>query len=169
MVAYDFQQQFIEPIRTGTKAQTIRADRKRHARPGEELQLYTGMRRRGCQLIARARCAAVHPVMIAVAISRIWTAADAPYHGGDPRPAATWGFDPAIGRLKPIFPEPFAQLDGFADWQAMKRFWEEHHPEASDRDAWFEGVLVRWDPASLATAAAPRAGVDAELAEVGVL
>lgn len=44
MVAYSFQKRFVEPIRSGRKRQTIRADRKRHARPGEVLQLYSGMR-----------------------------------------------------------------------------------------------------------------------------
>jgi hypothetical protein len=46
VVAYSFRQQFRPPILAGTKRQTIRADRKRHARPGEQLQLYTGMRTR---------------------------------------------------------------------------------------------------------------------------
>lgn len=39
MVAYSFRKRFGPPILAGTKAQTIRADRKRHARPGEEVQL----------------------------------------------------------------------------------------------------------------------------------
>jgi len=35
MVAYSFRARFREPILVGAKRQTIRADRKRHARPGE--------------------------------------------------------------------------------------------------------------------------------------
>ena len=35
VVSYSFKRQFIDPIKRGTKRQTIRADRKRHARPGE--------------------------------------------------------------------------------------------------------------------------------------
>ncbi|MEJ0016825.1 MAG: ASCH domain-containing protein [Acetobacteraceae bacterium] len=44
MVAYSFKRDFAAPILAGIKRQTIRADRRRHARPGEVLQLYTGMR-----------------------------------------------------------------------------------------------------------------------------
>ena len=49
MVAYSFKKQFGPPILAGTKAQTIRADRKRHVRSGELVQLYTGMRTRQCR------------------------------------------------------------------------------------------------------------------------
>lgn len=74
MVAYSFKAQFVEPIRAGLglptepqirpKRQTIRADRKRHARPGEELQLYRGMRTRQCFLIGRAACTEVTKIRI---------------------------------------------------------------------------------------------------------
>jgi len=49
MVAYSFRPQFEEPIITLIKLQTVRANRKRHARPGEPVQLYTGMRTRSCR------------------------------------------------------------------------------------------------------------------------
>jgi hypothetical protein len=48
MVAYSFNPIFVGPILAGTKRQTIRAERKRHARPGEAMQLYTGMMRWWC-------------------------------------------------------------------------------------------------------------------------
>lgn len=73
MVAYSFKQRFAPqiiaglqtgPLVVGMKRQTIRADRKRHARPGEELQLYTGMRTRSCQLLGRTTCTAVAPVRL---------------------------------------------------------------------------------------------------------
>jgi hypothetical protein len=58
MVAYSFKERFAEPILNGTKGGTIRASRKGplraatggHAKPGEELQLYTDMRTRNCRL-----------------------------------------------------------------------------------------------------------------------
>ena len=57
MVAYSFRPRFIEPILGGRKRQTIRAiGRRRHARPGDPLQLYAGMRTRNCRLIGRAIC-----------------------------------------------------------------------------------------------------------------
>jgi uncharacterized protein YqfB (UPF0267 family) len=67
MVAYSFQKRFAEPILAGTKSQTIRADRKRHARPGEELQLYTGMRTKHCRLIARVQCIGIRPITLDLA------------------------------------------------------------------------------------------------------
>ena len=93
MVAYSFKRRFVEPIRVGLgmkpealaparafqagddysifeppapKRQTIRADRRRHARPGEELQLYCGMRTKGCFLIGRSRCIEVKPIYIEI-------------------------------------------------------------------------------------------------------
>lgn len=71
MVAYSYKARFVEPIRLGLepgpwipgmKRQTIRADRKRHARPGEEIQHYRGMRTRQCFLIGRAICEAVRRI-----------------------------------------------------------------------------------------------------------
>ena len=49
MVAYSFHEQFAEAIMGGTKRQTVRGDRRRNPRPGEKLQLYTGLRRRTCR------------------------------------------------------------------------------------------------------------------------
>ena len=52
MVAYSLKPRFIPPILSGAKRQTIRAiSRRRHAIPGETLQLYTGMRTKQCRLI----------------------------------------------------------------------------------------------------------------------
>jgi hypothetical protein len=57
MVAYSFKPRFEMPIVTLRKTGTIRAHgRRRHARPGERLQLYTGMRTRSCRLLATAEC-----------------------------------------------------------------------------------------------------------------
>lgn len=45
MVAYNFQARFAAAIEAGEKAITIRSiGRRRHARNGERLQLYTGQR-----------------------------------------------------------------------------------------------------------------------------
>ena len=55
MVAYSFKKQFAYPVEKGYKLQTIRASRKtRHARPGESIQLYTGMRTKQCRKLVRA-------------------------------------------------------------------------------------------------------------------
>jgi hypothetical protein len=68
-VAYSFQRRFVAPILAGTKRQTIRAERKRHARPGEVVSLYHGMRTRQCFLIAQAPCVDVQPIRLQFAYS----------------------------------------------------------------------------------------------------
>ena len=51
MVAYSFKARFVPLIREGLKTQTIRAQRSRHARPGELIQLFSGMRTHLCEKI----------------------------------------------------------------------------------------------------------------------
>ena len=119
MVAYSFKQQFREPIVAGTKRQTIRKDRKRHARQGEELQLYTGMRTRQCALIGRAVCIAAAPIHIHVEDGCAFCE-----HPG----------------IIPETMDAFAQADGFTDWPAMRAFWRHEHPDKPV----FSGVIIRW-------------------------
>ncbi len=120
MVAYSFKRQFREPILVGSKQQTIRADRKRHARPGEALQLYTGMRTRQCELIGRAVCSEVVPVRIGV--EGRWLEV-----GG-----IRWNDFALL--------DNFSRQDGFADWPELIGFWRTEHPDTP----MFSGVLIRW-------------------------
>lgn len=122
MVAYSFKAQFRAPILAGTKRQTIRAERKRHARPGEELQLYTGMRTRHCKIIGRARCFIVEPVRIGVADD--WLEV---------------GEQPRLTDF--FFLDAFARRDGFAAWGHMMEFWRREHPDTPV----FSGVVIRWN------------------------
>lgn len=128
MVAYSFKARFVEPIRAGTKRQTIRNERKRHARPGEEVQLYTAMRTKQCRLIGRAVCFAVTPIRIEF------------FRLGRPMPGIT------VGDRLPIVArddrDSFAWRDGFTDWDDMVEFWRAEHGTV---DA-FTGVLIEWTP-----------------------
>lgn len=59
MVAYSFMTQFQQPILQGTKQHTLRAPRSgraRHARVGDELQLYVGLRTKACRRLGIAHC-----------------------------------------------------------------------------------------------------------------
>jgi hypothetical protein len=139
MVAYSFKPRFIDPIRVGLgeavpnsigvrpKRQTIRADRKRHARVGEELQLYRGMRTKHCYLIGRARCIDVQPIEIHFRNRR---------HSDWLR----WAKYDKLDRPNQL--DQFAALDGFHDWQALREFWRVEHPGIED----FAGVLILWEP-----------------------
>jgi hypothetical protein len=156
MVAYSFQRRFVAPICTGLgreiprgffetmqtdhtpKRQTIRKDRKRHARPGELMQLYHGMRTRQCFLIGEARCISaneirinfnMHPV-IDVLTSQGWER-----YAGDNLDA-------------------FARRDGFSNWNDMSAFWREQHPKMfsefiapvdNPHHGRFGGVIICWE------------------------
>lgn len=135
MVAYSFNKRFAEPIATGhpatgvIKRQTIRAPRKRHARPGELLQLYQGMRTKHCRkIIADQVCTAVRPV-------RLWIARGYVCFTGT---GEDFGTDTMLDK--------FARGDGFLHWADMQAFWQAAHPQASDPDLVFEGVLISWEP-----------------------
>lgn len=121
MVAYSFQQKFVGPIKAGTKAQTIRNDRKRHARPGEALQLYTAMRTNRCRLIGNAICASVEPIRFDF----------------DSQEVTIGGLSPMVD-LSDL--DAFAQLDGFDDFRSLVEFWRENHAGVQQ----WEGVLIRW-------------------------
>lgn len=132
MVAYSFRARFIDPILSGRKRQTIRAHRKRHARPGEELQLYQGMRTKRCQLIGRAVCDRTDNIEITFSPkSDIVT------------------INGAIVRHEQIWLDAFARRDGFRDWAELREFWRAEHPGVfEDIDAGqamaFMGVIVAW-------------------------
>lgn len=141
MVAYSFKSRFAEPILAGTKRQTIRADRKRHARPGEEIQLYTGMRTRQCKLIARAICnniSRIH-IMFPMPHEKAYVGGilvnDHNNPGGNPD-------EPSVDYWKPRELDAFAQRDGFKNWPDMTQFWRERGEDYLD---WF-GVLISWTP-----------------------
>lgn len=110
---------FRQPIRTGIKTQTIRAYRKRHARPGEIVQLYYAMRTKHCALIGIGNCLYVTPVQLVFPENRVIL-------GG----AAFEGWKKL---------DDFAHSDGFDGWLAMREFWREQHGPGP-----FSGVLIKW-------------------------
>jgi hypothetical protein len=107
------------------KRQTIRAERKRHARSGEELQLYCGMRTKHCFLIGNARCTDVAAIDIHFGRHQDWLCT--PVHG------ILEGADEL---------DRFARSDGFPAWIGLRNFWRIHHPGVDD----FTGVIIFWEP-----------------------
>jgi hypothetical protein len=124
MVAYSFNPRFIEPIRQGIKTQTIRAHGlRRHARPGELLQLYSGMRTAHCRrILPDTPCLTLMQVEIT-------------FRKGEIARAVTDGVP-----VRDL--DAFALRDGFADAVDMWAFWRDHHPEAMAEG--FRGVLIEW-------------------------
>ncbi|MBN2631573.1 MAG: hypothetical protein JXR75_13665 [Rhodobacteraceae bacterium] len=124
MVAYSFQKRFAPQIVAGSKRQTIRAPRRRHARPGEALQLYVGMRTTTCcKIIPDPLCAKVEPITILF--------------------DAEGKIDEIeIDRLPIDDVDGFAVEDGFESLSAMAGFWVMHHGLMRQ----FRGVLISWVP-----------------------
>jgi hypothetical protein len=54
MVAYNFKAEFAERVEQRQKLTTIRAlGKRRHAKPGDRIQLYTGQRTKGCRKLTK--------------------------------------------------------------------------------------------------------------------
>lgn len=145
MPAYSFQERFIPSIQDGSKAQTIRAFRKGrsgHARPGDKLYLYYGMRTKWCRKIGEAICRAVHPIRITnteILVAGYYdtetetgTREDLLFfpHSEDEREIFAWkdGFRPEGSTIE----QPAGALD------LMLRFWRQTH------ELPFEGVVIYW-------------------------
>jgi hypothetical protein len=131
MVAYSFKPRFVEPIREGRKRQTVRGNRRRHARPGELIQLYCGQRTRSCFKIGEARCVEVKRVVLRF---------------GFRAPIITINGKVLGARAT----RAFARADGFSDIGEFAEFWREQHGAP---DYW-EGMVIYWEPLATEEAAA---------------
>ncbi len=126
MVAYSYQEQFVEPTWSGRKVHTIRANRtgrSRHARAGEQLQHYVGMRTKKCRLFGRSVCSDVQPIRLTF---------------GE-RPSVKIGDRPPLTDRRDL--NRFAQSDGFDGWNIMASFWLTHHGLQVSH---FDGVIIYW-------------------------
>jgi hypothetical protein len=126
MPAYNFLPRFAPLVESGEKRQTIRAvGKRRHARSGDLLQLYTGQRTAFCRKLISPDpvCIAAH----AVYIYKIFTRQEAYYQ---------MCIDGEV-----VFHHEVAGIaiaDGFADKTQFFEFFEEAHGLP------FHGVLIKW-------------------------
>lgn len=125
MVAYSFKKEFVPAISSGFKCQTIRGNRRRHALPGERMQLYCGMRTRHCfKIIPDPVCRDVRPVILRVG------------------PDATFDYvEIDMCRIDPWDIDRLGKLDGFDNGKQMAQFWFETYGVGE-----FTGVIIRWWP-----------------------
>ena len=118
MVAYNFQQQFATDVAALLKRQTIRAPGKDngHAKKGDRLQLYTGMRTKNCRKLVDPDpiCIASEPITLTVA-------------------GITY---PENGKC--MTPGIVAKRDGFPSYEAMLEWFQKTHGLP------FNGQLIRW-------------------------
>lgn len=129
MVAYSFQPRFLGPIRSGEKTQTIRLPRKRHARPGEALQIFTGPRMRPTR-VGGAVCQESRLIRLDFAAGLV-ILDDAITIEGD---EALSAFAISDG-----FRPPERHLD-VSPWAYMGRWWGVTHPDQPV----FSGALITW-------------------------
>lgn len=135
MVAYSFNPRFEVAIREGWKTQTIRAGRLRHAKPGELLQLFVGMRTANCRRICEdVRCTDVMLIQI---------------HFDTEGEIGCITTDDV--RVRDV--DAFAVRDGFTDASDMAAFWRKQNGQRPDTS--FTGYLIEW--------AAPKSGIMPDL------
>lgn len=114
-----FRNQWVEPIRAGTKVQTMRAKRVYPVKVGDELSLrhWLGVPRRSKQEIIMARrCTGVHAVKLTPDYLLV-----------DSMPVSAKGI------------AKFAARDGFVTFADMVQFFEEMHGLP------FKGDVISWD------------------------
>lgn len=129
MVAYSYQRRFAPLIKLGIKTQTIRGPRNRHARPGELIQHYTGLRTKAAaKICSDTRCVRVDPITLRFS----------PSLGGAPVLLNAVEID----GFKVNDLDHFARLDGFEGRRDMSAFWVQQHGPMAE----FHGVLIIWEP-----------------------
>lgn len=127
MPALNFKKEFAEAVELGEKRQTVRAHRKdgrAHAKVGDAIKLYTGMRTKGCRLLASAKV---------TRIDKIWM--DATSMKLNDRPV----YSTISDRSDPPTDNEFARADGFDGFTEMACWFEGVHGLP------FEGVVIYWN------------------------
>lgn len=120
MVAINFTV-FQDKILSGEKRQTVRL--KARCKPGDTLQLYTGMRTKACRKLGEAVCEAVFPVTIMAEGALIF-----------PRQMTAGKFSVPRAAVR----EMFARADGFTSWEACAAFFREKYGLP------FAGQVIVW-------------------------
>ncbi len=119
MVAVNFTV-FQDKILSGEKRQTVRATAR--CKPGDRLQLYTGMRTKACRKLGEAVCEAVFPVTIGD-----WSHEAFLLFPADAQLFAR-GFYRAEGKLpRRAARDRFARADGFSSFEACAAFFRRQY------------------------------------------
>lgn len=131
MVAYSFKPSFIPHILAKVKRQTIRLPRKRHARPGEGLQLFHGPRMKPVR-IGGAVCQGAKDVRLDFGRDLVTI---------DDAIELTSDADLNTFAIRDGFLPPDSLADRIEPWEYMARWWAITHPDHGV----FPGVLIDWD------------------------
>lgn len=127
MPAYNFKQQFAEPIRSRQKRQTIRASGKRKPpKVGDTLYLYTGMRTAECRKLGEFRCNGVWHITIETEHRRV-------------RLPRMIGATLTMWDLDQADVDALAKADGFESTDAFFDWFRENHGKS------MSGYLIGWE------------------------
>lgn len=118
MPALNFQKQFAEAVKNGSKTQTIRTPRKSPIKEGDTLYLYTGMRTKQCEKLKEVKCTGVVDFRIIASGAGCIIGQHSLYY---------------LDHLNRV-----AVADGFKDWFTMVKWFGEMHGLP------FEGNLILW-------------------------
>lgn len=126
MPALNFQKQFAEDVEYGHKRQTVRAPRKdgrSHAKVGDRLKLYTGMRTKSCRLLGEATVTRIAHIAIDHTSMKV---------NGRTLPSAIYDRDCEQTDNE------FAEADGFESFMHMADWFSKTHGLP------FEGSVIYW-------------------------
>ncbi len=121
MPAINFLMRYADAIESGAKVQTVRKPRRDgrpHAREGDPVSLYVGMRTKSCRKLREVVCTGRHAIDISE--------------------AGMVFVDGALLDANAL--ERFARADGFDSRSAFVRFFRETHGLP------FHGSVIRWNP-----------------------
>ncbi|HUV00468.1 MAG TPA: hypothetical protein VMW32_05865 [Bacteroidales bacterium] len=118
MPILNFQKQFAEAVKNGTKKQTIRATRKYPIKKGDTLYLYTGLRTKSAEKLKEVICKDTSDITIDICKHKVVIP------------------NIRINYLEEL--DSFARADGFKDWTALLSWFEKTHGLP------FKGQLILW-------------------------
>lgn len=133
MPAYSYQERFIPFILDGSKDHTVRAERagrSRHARPGDTLYLYFGMRTKWCRKIGEAICSKVESIIISVDSIKL--------NGQN----LSWEELHRFAWKDGFRPEGSTLEQPWGAWTLMVRWWKETN--GLDGEHPWTGVVIYW-------------------------
>lgn len=135
-----FQKQFVADVLSGKKKQTMRDLRKRPFRPGDDLQMYHGLRTKQCQKLGDSVCTVTKEIVVRSMESTVnkgswpmWKSSIYTNHN--------YLNDNNLN-LKLCLYDAFARADGFRDFNNMCDWIFKTHPKCRHD----EGKGFTWEP-----------------------
>lgn len=131
MPSINFKTEFAEPVKNGTKRQTIRQLRKNPIKPGDMLTMFTGQRTTNCRKLCMHKCKSVEEIEMTRELT---------YDYPESTNATGHIWDVKIdGRgITGAEVRHIAMKDGFKDNKSFFDFFQSHYGDN------FKGVLIKW-------------------------